>query len=86
MTGGPSAIAQSVGLSWPLDRHAKSLGRPRMQQHWERALQEHILHHHELPHAVCLQRPAWWRQAARTRGDRLHQHSSHPSHHSLFTR
>ena len=31
-----------------------------MQQHWERALQEHILHHHDLPHGVRLQRTGWW--------------------------
>ena len=33
-----------------------------MQQRSERALQEHILRHHELPHVVRLHRPGWWRQ------------------------
>ena len=56
-----AAIALSVGLSWPPDRRRRSAGRPSWQQLWESALQEHILHHHELPHGVRLQRPAWWR-------------------------
>ena len=39
-----------------------SAGRPSWQQHWKRALQEHIILHHELPHGVRLQqRPGWWR-------------------------
>ena len=33
---------------------AAVVGRPSWQQHWERALQDHILHHHELPHGVRL--------------------------------
>ena len=57
-----AAIALSVGLSWPPDRYTKQTrGRPSRQQLWERALQDHILEHHELPHGVRLQRPAWWR-------------------------
>ena len=57
-----AAIALSVGLSWPPDRYTKQTrGRPSRQQLWERALQEHIMNHHELPHGVRLQRPAWWR-------------------------
>ena len=56
-----AAIALSVGLSWPPDRYTKTRGRPSWQQLWERALQKHILDHHELPHGVRLQRPAWWR-------------------------
>ena len=40
-----AAIALSLGLSWPPDRHARSRGRPSWQQLLERALQEHILHH-----------------------------------------
>ena len=54
-------IAMSVGLSWPPVKRWRSAGRPSWQQLWERALQEHILHHHELPHGVRLQRPVWWR-------------------------
>ena len=57
-----AAIALSVGLSWPPDRYTKQTrGRPSWQQLWERALQDHILNHHELPHGIRLQRPAWWR-------------------------
>ena len=56
-----AAIALSVGLSWPTDRHAKSPGRPSWQQLWERALQDHTLRHHELPHVIRLERPVWWR-------------------------
>ena len=57
-----AAIALSVGLSWPPDRYTKQMrGRPSRQQLWERALQDHILEHHELPHGVRLQRPVWWR-------------------------
>ena len=36
-------------------------GRRSWQQLWERALQEHIFHHHELQQGIRLQRPAWWR-------------------------
>ena len=57
-----AAIALSVGLSWPPDRYTKQTrGRPSRQQLWDRALQDHILEHHELPHGVRLQRPVWWR-------------------------
>ena len=42
------------------------------QQHWERALHEHILHHHELSHGVRLQRPVWWRS-----GDTIAQPLTH---------
>ena len=56
-----AAVALFVGLCWSPDRHAKSLGRPSMQQLWEHALQEHILHHRELPHGVRFQRLGWWR-------------------------
>ena len=57
-----TAIALSVGLSWPPDRYTKARrGRRSRQELWERALQEHILEHHELPHGISLQRPAWWR-------------------------
>ena len=57
-----AAIALSVGLSWPPDRYTKQTrGRPSRQQLWERALQEHIMNHHELPQGISLQRPAWWR-------------------------
>ena len=33
----PTAIALSVGLSWPPDRRRRSAGRPSWRQHWERA-------------------------------------------------
>ena len=57
-----AAIALSVGLSWPPDRYTKQTrGRPSRQQLWERALQDHIMNHHELPQGISLQRPAWWR-------------------------
>ena len=57
-----AAIALSVGLSWPPDRYTKQTrGRPSWQQLWERALRDHIMNHHELPHDVLLQRPVWWR-------------------------
>ena len=55
-----AAIALSVGLSWPPVQRRRSAGRPTWQQHWECALQEYILHHHELPHGVRLQRADWW--------------------------
>ena len=56
-----AAFALSVGLSWPPVMRRRSVGRPSWQQLWERALQDHILEHHELPHGVRLQRSAWWR-------------------------
>ena len=57
-----AAIALSVGLSWPPDRYTKQTrGRPSRQQLWERALQDHIMNHHELPQGIRLQRPVWWR-------------------------
>ena len=57
-----AAIALSVGLNWPPDRYTKARrGRPSRQELWERALQEHIINHHELPQGTRLQRPAWWR-------------------------
>ena len=56
-----AAIALSVGLSWPPVKRRRSAGRPSWQQLWERALQHHTLEHHDLPHGVRLQRPAWWR-------------------------
>ena len=53
-----AAIALSVGLSWPPDRYTKTpRGRPTWQQLWERALQEHIMNHHDLPQGIRLQRP-----------------------------
>ena len=56
-----AAIALSVVLSWPPDRRRRSVRRPSWQRLWGRSLQEHILHHQELPHGVRLQRPVWWR-------------------------
>ena len=57
-----AAIALSVGLSWPPDRYTKTRrGRPSWQQLWERALQDHIMNHHELPQGIRMQRPVWWR-------------------------
>ena len=72
-----AAIALSVGLSWPPDRRRRSAGRPSWQQLWERALQEHILHHHELPHGVRLQRPAWWRPGETTDLPLTHEEIAH---------
>ena len=49
----------------------------RWQQLWERALQEYILHRHESPRGVHLQRPATRRRqhpTAQLRGDRQRQH------------
>ena len=75
-----AAIALSVGVSWQPARRRRSRGRPGWQQLWDGALQEHILHHHELPHAVRSQRPCWWRPgyaiAAQSRGDNPRQHST----------
>ena len=51
-----AAIAPSVGLGWPPVKRRRSAGRPSWQQLWERALQDHILEHHELPRSVRLQR------------------------------
>ena len=55
-----AAIALSVGRSWPPHKRRRSAGRPSWQQLLERALQEHILHHHELPLGVRSQQPGWW--------------------------
>ena len=55
-----AAIAVYVGLSWPPVKRRRSAGRPSWQQNWERALQEHFLHHREIPHGVRLQWPGWW--------------------------
>ena len=73
-----AAIALSVGLSSPPDRRLRSLARSSWQQHWERALQEHIFHLRELPHGVRLQRPVWW-QPGDAPPDRLHEEITHTS-------
>ena len=72
-----AAIALSVGLSWPPDRRWRSAGRPSWQQLWEGALQEHILRHHELPHGVLLQRPAWWRPGEAIDRPLTHEETAH---------
>ena len=73
-----AAIALSVGLSWPPDRYTKfPRGRPSRQQLWERALQEHIMNHHELPHGVRLQRPAWWRPGEAINRPLTHEEIAH---------
>ena len=73
-----AAIALSVGLSWPPDRYTKfPRGRPSRQQLWERALQEHIMNHHELPHGVRLQRPAWWRPGEAINRPLSHEELAH---------
>ena len=59
-TCGPSAPPSP--LSWPPDRYTKQTrGGPSWQQLWARALQDHIMNHHELPLGSRLQRPVWWR-------------------------
>ena len=50
----------TCGPSGPPSPCLWSRGRPSWQQLWERALQEHIFHHHELPRGVRLQLPSWW--------------------------
>ena len=73
-----AAIALSVGLSWPPDRYTKQTrGRPSRQQLWERALQDHILEHHELPHGVRLQRPVWWRPGEAIDRSLTHEELAH---------
>ena len=73
-----AAIALSVGLSWPPDRYTKfPRGRPSRQQLWERALQEHIMNHHELPRGVRLQRPAWWRPGEAISRPLTHEEIAH---------
>ena len=55
-------LASSSASSLLNDVRAKrALGRPRVQQRWERALEEPILHHREFPHGVRSQRAGWWR-------------------------
>ena len=76
-----AAVALSVGLSWPPHRRRRSAGRPSWQQLWERALQEHILHHHELPRAVRIQRPGWRRP-----GDAIARPLSHEEIANVSTR
>ena len=80
-----AAIALSVGLSWPLDRCTKTRGRPSWQQLWERALQEHILDHHELPHGVRLQRLVWWRSGEATDRPLTHAELAHTKTHRAAT-
>ena len=73
-----AAIALSVGLSWPPDRYTKQTrGRPSRQQLWERALQDHFLEHHELPHGVRLQRPVWWRPGEAIDRSLTHEELAH---------
>ena len=73
-----AAIALSVGLSWPPDRYTKqTLGRPSRQQLWERALQDHVLEHHELPHGARLQRPVWWRPGEAVDRPLTHEELAH---------
>ena len=82
-----SSSLDDVGLSWPPDRR-----RPSWQQHWECPLPEHILHHHEPPRGVCLQRPGWWQPGDAVARPLTHEeiahtctpcaprsHSNHPS-------
>ena len=64
-----AAIALSVGLSWPPVRRRRSRRRPSWQQHWERALQEHIR----------LQRPVWWRPGQAIDGPLTHKKIAHTS-------
>ena len=73
-------IALSVGLSWPPDRYTKQTRcRPSKQQLWERALQDHIMNHHELPHGIRLQRPDWWRPEGAIDRPLTHEEIAHTS-------
>ena len=74
-----AAIALSVGLSWPPRRRRRSAGRFSWQHLWERALQEHILNHHELPQGIRLQRPALWRPGETIDRPRTHEELVHIS-------
>ena len=73
------AIALSVGLSWPPVKWRRSAGRASWQQLWERALQEHIPHHLELPHGVRLQRLVWWQPGDATARPLTHEEIAHVS-------
>ena len=72
-----AAIAMSVGLSWPPVKRRRSAGRRSWQQLWERALQKHILHHHEVPRGVRLQRPDWWRPGGAIARPLTHEKIAH---------
>ena len=73
-----AAIALSVGLSWPPDRFTKTpRGRPSWQQLRERALQEHIMNHQELPQGIRLQRPVWWRRGEAIDRPLTHEELAH---------
>ena len=50
---------------------------PFWQQLWENALQDHILEHHELPHGIRLQRPAWWRPGEAIDRQLTHEELAH---------
>ena len=74
-----AAISLSEGLSWPPAKRRRSAGRPTWRQLWERALQEHILHHHELPHGVRLQRLGWWQPGDANARPLTHEEIAHVS-------
>ena len=67
-----AAIALSVGLSWPPVNRQRS-ARSIWQHLWECLLQEHVFHHHELPHGVRLQRPSLWRPGETTARPLTHE-------------
>ena len=46
---------------------------------WERSLQDHIFHHHKLPHGVRLQRPSWWRTGETVAKPLTHEEIAHVS-------
>ena len=73
-----AAIALSVAQSWPPVKR-RSAGRPSWQQLWECALQEHIPHHHELPHGVSSQRPGWWQPGDAIARPLSHEEMAHVS-------
>ena len=72
-----SLHAQSPSMLPPVKRQ-RSAGRPSWQQLWERTLQKHILHHHELPHGVRLQ-PGWWRPGVTIAPPLTHEEIVHSS-------
>ena len=70
-----------MGLSWSPVKRRRSRGRPSRQQLWEDALQEHILHHHEPPRGVRLQRLDWWQQGSAIARSLTHEEIAHTSAH-----
>ena len=62
-----AVIDLSVGLSWPPVKRRRSAGR------------QHILHLHELPHGVRLQRQDWWQPGDAIARPLTHEEITHTS-------